>query len=260
MYNGGSMKIRVLSDLHLEVDSSFRYEYQGEDVVVLAGDISSSIVAYQEFVSDITVPVVAVPGNHESYGHEFDAHLLKLKAVGYSYNQIKVIDDVHFICGTGWTDFTMGGCISAERSAQHAEAGINDFKRIKKEVRLGLGSTQTYTRRWSTQDCILEHKKYLIFMEEALYVTREKKRVIVSHFLPLGNCIHEKYADSILNNYFASNLSGIASKYTGLWIHGHTHSSLDFMYKDTHIVCNPKGYGNENTEFNPNLIVEVDTK
>lgn len=251
------MKLRILSDLHLEGDQSFKYSHIGEDVVVLAGDISSRIPLYLEWIEDIKVPIICIPGNHEFYGHEFDKHLQELKEVGYLYNEIKVIDDVHFICGTGWSDFTLDGCISSDRAAYLAGQYINDFRLIKKKSRVGLGSTKEYYRLWQPKDCIIEHKRYLNFLEDALEATAGEKRVIVGHFLPLGNCIHEMYAGSQVNAYFASDLSAFASNYDGLWIHGHTHTNLDFMYHNTHIVCNPKGYGKENSEFNPDLIIEV---
>jgi hypothetical protein len=47
-----------------------------------------------------------------------------------------------------------------------------------------------------------------------------------------------------------------------LWIHGHTHSSVDTYVGGTRIVCNPRGYvyGNgqiENPNFDPTFTVEI---
>jgi Icc-related predicted phosphoesterase len=42
-----------------------------------------------------------------------------------------------------------------------------------------------------------------------------------------------------------------------LWIHGHTHTSFDYMIGDTRVVANPHGYPGENEEFNPSVIVEI---
>jgi len=42
-----------------------------------------------------------------------------------------------------------------------------------------------------------------------------------------------------------------------LWIHGHTHVSLDYMIKNTRVITNPKGYVNENPDFDPHYIIEV---
>jgi hypothetical protein len=44
-----------------------------------------------------------------------------------------------------------------------------------------------------------------------------------------------------------------------LWIHGHTHESMDYFIDKTRIVCNPFGYWqyDENRRFQENLIIEV---
>jgi hypothetical protein len=53
-----------------------------------------------------------------------------------------------------------------------------------------------------------------------------------------------------------------------VWIHGHTHVSLDYNWKIngneklmTRVVCNPRGYPwrglPENDKFDPNKIIEV---
>lgn len=69
------MKIRVLSDLHLENDEPELVPHAHADLIVLAGDIHNHAAgprwAAQTF--DDTVPVVYVPGNHEYYGGEFGA-------------------------------------------------------------------------------------------------------------------------------------------------------------------------------------------
>ena len=250
------MKIRILSDLHLEIGMTKQvYEELDEDVVVLAGDISSKIELYQEYTKDITVPIIAIPGNHEFYGHEFHSHLSKLREAGYLYNEIKLIDDVYFVCGTGWSDFKLYGGLSADRHAFTAGQYINDFRHIRKKANV-LG--QDHFRTWKPVDCAREHDAYTEFLDLAIDITRGKKTVVVSHFLPLGQCISSKYEGSEVNAYFASDLSYYMHEFSGIWVHGHTHDSLDFKYGNMRILCNPHGYGNENAkEFNQDLIIEV---
>ena len=242
------MKLRVISDLHLE-SAALSYTPGDEDVLVMAGDISSNIGMYKEFIEEINIPIVVIPGNHEFYGHEFNSHLSKLRDVGYLYNEVKVIDDVHFICGTGWTDFELEG--NSGRAKYNAATYINDFRRIRYNDGSG------HYRNWKTYDCRKYCMRYKNFMRKALLETEGKKRIVVSHFLPLKECISPQYADSEVNAYFASNMSEF-TKQVPLYIHGHTHDSLDFMHEGTRILCNPRGYGNENMKnFNPNLIIEV---
>ena len=48
-----------------------------------------------------------------------------------------------------------------------------------------------------------------------------------------------------------------------LWIHGHTHSSSDYLHHRTRVVANPRGYvnwkgDNENAEFKPDLVIKLE--
>jgi Icc-related predicted phosphoesterase len=63
----------------------------------------------------------------------------------------------------------------------------------------------------------------------------------------------------LLNPCFASDLSALLRPPVKLWIHGHTHESMDYDIEGTRVVCNPRGYLPEepNKRFNPRLVVEV---
>ncbi|MFP3434621.1 metallophosphoesterase family protein, partial [Paraburkholderia sp. SIMBA_061] len=69
------MKIRVLSDLHLESDQPEIIPHADADLVVLAGDIHNHAegLRWAAETFDGAVPVVYVPGNHEYYDGEFGA-------------------------------------------------------------------------------------------------------------------------------------------------------------------------------------------
>ena len=65
---------------------------------------------------------------------------------------------------------------------------------------------------------------------------------------------------------FASNLDAlIEERRPALWVHGHTHTSFDYEFAGgTRVICNPKGYGNENVlrwapekGFQHDLVVEI---
>ena len=73
------MKIRQLSDLHLET-GPFTWEDQGEDVVVLAGDIGVGVAGI-EWAKTITKPVVYVAGNHENWDGDISVSYTHLCAL-----------------------------------------------------------------------------------------------------------------------------------------------------------------------------------
>ena len=66
-------------------------------------------------------------------------------------------------------------------------------------------------------------------------------------------------AGKTLTLYFVNHRPEL-SEGVGLWIHGHTHASCDYIIPETgcRVVCNPHGYQRENGEyFDPALVVEV---
>jgi hypothetical protein len=62
-----------------------------------------------------------------------------------------------------------------------------------------------------------------------------------------------------INPCYASHLDHLLGPPVSVWIHGHTHDSLDYMQSGTRVVCNPRGYVpmEINPRFDPELVVEV---
>jgi predicted phosphodiesterase len=244
------MKIRLLSDLHLE-GYRFDYEYAGEDVVVLAGDIHSQ-GRHRYFLNTINpnVPIIMVAGNHEYYGSDFDdtnEYLQQLENTfpnfHYLQNESLHINGVDFFGGTMFTDMKLYNDVNSAK--MYASQGIADFTWISK------GS-----KRWSTNDHTAEHE---VFSNKLQSFLKEKhsKRVVVSHFVPSMVCADPQFDGSMLNPYFISEMDKYMG-WDGLWLFGHTHSSMDKMVGNTRLVCNPRGYGTENSHgFNDKLILEI---
>jgi Icc-related predicted phosphoesterase len=77
---------------------------------------------------------------------------------------------------------------------------------------------------------------------------------------PSGRSIGADYAGDRTNPCFASHLDDLVNaSRAALWVHGHIHSSSDYMIGGTRVICNPRGYlpHQPNRQFNPNLVVEV---
>lgn len=252
------LKVRPISDLHLE-GGMHKYEFIGEDVLIMAGDIASRPELYTQFVAQVppSVEIVAVAGNHCYYGHNMDAHKPVLKSLGYLHNEIKVVGDVHFICGTMWTDFRLDG-ISEEWFAKASAAqGITDFCDKKHGIRKNCDKDEYSTRQFTVHDAQEEFFDFEKFLQWALKETEGKKRVVVTHFMPHRQSLDPKYARSTINAYFCSDMERYMG-WPGVWCAGHTHSNCDFMVGETRVLINPKGYGKENKHgFNPDLIFEI---
>lgn len=249
------MKIKLLSDLHIE-GCVYYYEYSGEDVVVLAGDIHTQ--GRHSFILDqipSNVKVLMVAGNHEYYGNTFEHvndYLYELQAqytnFYWLHNESIHLDGVDFFGGTMFTDWELYNDSWTVR--QRAKEGIADFSWISK-----IGK-DNINRVWNVEDHLQEH---LSFKENLIQWLDKpvEKRVVISHFVPHPEGSHPKYKGSVLNPYFLCDMTKYMG-WKGLWLYGHTHTSRDFTHGETRLVCNPRGYGKENkNEFKNNLILEI---
>lgn len=260
------MKIRLLSDLHLE-GNRYYYEYAGEDVVVLAGDIHTQ--GRHEFILDqipSNVKVLFVAGNHEYYGAVWEIannYFYELQAkypnFWFLQNENVVIDDVEFYGGTMFTDFNLYG--HAQRSAAFARNGIADFSWITKMNEIPEDFDMSYyhalERRWTTDDHVEEFNRFSHNLKEWIAEPRERKRVVISHFVPHADCSDPKFKNSPLNPYFIADMKQYFAS-IDVWLFGHTHSSCDTVMDGCRLVCNPHGYGTENMAgFRRDLIVEI---
>lgn len=66
------MKLRILSDIHLEHNTPDAVPGCDADVVILAGDIANGRDGIDWAARTFDVPVLYVPGNHEYYESAFD--------------------------------------------------------------------------------------------------------------------------------------------------------------------------------------------
>jgi len=244
------MRLRLLSDLHME-GYEYHYDYAGEDLVVLAGDIHTQN-RHRNLLDQIpsNVKVIMVAGNHEYYGAEF--HTMNLFLAGlenryhnftYLQNESIRIDGVDFFGGTMFTDLELYN--DPVQAARNVVNGIADFSWIKKS-----------DRRWTPQDHVAEHYKFCEYLEDWLE-QEHTKRVVISHFVPHPIASDPKFEGSPANPYFISDMTRFMG-WDGLWLFGHTHHAVDAYVGKTHLLCNPKGYGQENKlGFANDLIVEI---
>ena len=129
------MRIRVLSDLHMEF-APFYAPPADADVVVLAGDVAPGLRGLEWARSAFGgAPVVYVAGNHEFYCHATPklADDLAREAEGSPVHVLEnaevVTGGVRFLGCTLWTDFDLFG--ERIRSAAAAHAAMNDFRLIR---------------------------------------------------------------------------------------------------------------------------------
>lgn len=251
------MKIRVLSDLHLEFFDWTPPAVEA-DVVVLAGDIHTGVHgvewARRQFPN---TPVIYVPGNHEFYGGRMQDVLTALRTDARRFDVYLldgdevVLGGVRFLGATLWTDFALYGTTQSElgRAMADAKYGMNDFR----VIRYG---DQGLFRPEHARDIHLGQVKWLA---ERLAEPSDRPTIVVTHYLPHRQSIHPKYDGDSLNPCFASDLAHLVRPPVTVWIHGHTHESIDYVVNGTRVVCNPRGYlpAEPNLSFDPTAVVET---
>jgi 3',5'-cyclic AMP phosphodiesterase CpdA len=277
------VKIRVLSDLHLENDQPELIPHADADLVVLAGDIHNHAegLRWAAETFDGAVPVVYVPGNHEYYDGEFGALEAAMKDAAAS------IDNVHFlnnaalvdpqgqwrVLGTTlWTDFDLFGTEEATRAAAlaGAERAMLDYRGLI-QVTWTAGNDEARSadlpdntpRNLTPADTIALHQHAIAWLEAELKKPFDGKTIVVTHHAPHRRSLAERYATDPVSAGFVNDLPALVREPVALWVHGHTHTPFDYVENTTRVVCNPRGYLDrrtrrlENEAFAWDKVVEI---
>jgi hypothetical protein len=170
---------------------------------------------------------------------------------------------------TLWADFTLFGDSAAMVAAARAEAQrvMTDF-RGPIQVRHPTAPDQL-TRAFSTADCAALHRRARAWLATQLVLPFAGQTIVVTHHAPHPLSLAPRYADDLSSAGFITDLSALlqipaaASQAPPvLWVHGHTHTSLDYQVNATRVICNPRGYLRhgrppENPDFAWDRVVEI---
>ena len=162
-----------------------------------------------------------------------------------------VLDGVRFLGATLWTDFAFYGAgPRLLKSMSDASRSVSDFRMIR------LGKTELL-RPEHVREMHLAQVKWL---EEQALEEFDGPTIVITHYLPHRRSIHPRYEGDPLNPAFVSDLASLVKLPVTLWIHGHTHESLDYTVNGTRVVCNPRGYlpMETNPAFNTRFVVGVE--
>lgn len=275
------MKIKLVSDLHLEFSDIDIQNDQEYDVLILGGDIciAQDIHEYSEDgIKESSISsrsdrfrnffmrcssqfphVIYIMGNHEFYNGKFHAGIDYMREECAKYpnvymleNDTKIIDDIVFVGGTLWTDMNKRDPLTMRA----IEGMMNDFRIIRNDKK-------DYSRLHAL-DVVIRHEKTLGYIEHIVQEYKDKKCVVVGHHSPSFQSVSKMYKDQkLMNGGFHSELSEFILDHPQikLWTHGHTHQPFDYMIGETRIVCNPRGYEShsysEDTGWNPNILLEI---
>lgn len=246
------MKIRLLSDLHLEFSGNkFKHiwtpcEEDKHVTLLLAGDIGVGLGArrFVEALCNSFKHVLFICGNHEFY-HNDHAEIIKrwcdfgmgVPNFHFLNNDCRIIDGVRFLGGTMWTSLNNGDIITCGA----VQSVLEDYNCIKRAGFL-----------FSPNDVMDEHNQFIDFLLKEFDKPFDGPTVVMTHHSP-GNIQRSRRSHSLTDYaYYAEleNMIGTHNK-ARLWVHGHLHDSTDYMINETRVVCNPYGYNGNGV--NPNF-------
>ena len=282
------MKIKVVSDLHLEFSDVNIDNNEQCDLLILSGDIciaedlhmhphiglkdeplldlqnlgSRQIGAlrYRQFfkrVSNSFPAVIYIMGNHEFYHGKWVKSIEYLREEFKQYPNIHflemdnvVINDITFIGGTLWTDMN-----KIDPLTLHSTRDLmNDFRVIRNDE---LGYTPLRPAH-----TVSRHRRMLEYIKTVVAGRDTEKFVVVGHHAPTRLSIHEHYRDQyLMNGAYASDLSEFMLDHPQikLWTHGHTHHVFDYLVGTTRVICNPRGYAGfePDSGWDPTMFIEL---
>jgi Icc-related predicted phosphoesterase len=279
------MKIAVTSDVHLEFGDLDLHNEENADVLILGGDIfvaddcknfglvDEQIMAatpgmmargerYRDFLkrcSERFKFVILIMGNHEHYHGDYAETASVIQTLVSEFSNIhflnkewRIINGVLFFGGTLWTDMNNE---DPETMSQIAYM-MNDYRGVKNSNRttqyrvpsLDNPNGFTYKERtanFTPEDSVVDHKEFLIKLDEVLALHPDLPTVVCGHHAPSKASTHPRYKTEVLmNGAYSTNLDNfiLDRRQIKLWTHGHTHEDFDYMIGTTRIVCNPRGY------------------
>ncbi|MCJ0878009.1 metallophosphoesterase [Pseudomonas sp. JI-2] len=245
------MRIYPLSDLHIEF-APFTPKVSDADVVILAGDIDLGTKGIEWARQEFNCQVLYVPGNHEYYRGHLTKTLQAMRDAGDERIHILdrdevMISGVRFVGATMWTDFAATG--NSRLAALSAQQELSDFREIR---------TENY-RRIQPTDLIEQAKKTHDWLRGKLSEPHNGPTVVITHHAPTLRSLEENpHAGTVLDAAFANDWEHlIGGDRVALWIHGHTHTSVDFELNGTRIISNQRGYPQEETGFQPFLVIDL---
>jgi Icc-related predicted phosphoesterase len=253
------MKLWVLSDLHLEyADLHEPLDIADADVCICAGDLmrypANGVHWLGEHIAP-SMPVIFVAGNHEFYKggvkeclEDGRAAAARFPNVHFLENDSVVIDGVRFVGATLWTDFRIEG--SPELAMMVAGDRMIDYRKISLQ--------RSPWKRFTPETSYRMHQDSKNYIGETLAQPFDGETVVATHHLPSKASVPDRFRGDLLNAAYASDLTEIIEEgKPDLWVHGHTHDSCDYQIGDTRVLCNPRGYDDENRKFDRHLVVEI---
>lgn len=257
------MKIQYISDIHFELldkqnsfDSFFKDFKKMADILVLAGDVGypyeKHYINSLKIFSEMFEYVILIHGNHEYY----NSHGNKQKTSEDIVQQTKMLlynnnlTNIYFL-DNSYVDI-----------GEYRFVGSVLWSNVDKESKYVFDKySRKYVCNINHEKNQSLHKQCCEYIQNICNETKDKKIIMITHYLPSYSFINPKYLEdetfAPLNVLYASDCDYLIKDPIVLWIYGHTHSSSVKTFNGVVCCANPYGYPDENCEIDTNVIFEL---
>ena len=271
------MKIRVLSDLHVDINWRYPLELDDKDTfTIVAGDTANNVDQSIAWTQKNVKQGLVIAGNHLVYENDkqpvsslkqrfanafpLDSPVTFLDCMVGTVS--KEVNNILFVGTTLYTDYRL----LPDMPEHYARAYSSDPRYGMNDFYLGYTNDEGQIRHIKTADYqrwFMESKKEIM---KAVVKNPDKEIVLVTHHGPSPQCCQATQdfygyhgMPKRLQPSYASNLEPFIEAHPNikLWICGHAHYRRNFRIGSCLVMMNPRGYGSESCEFNPNTFVDT---
>jgi predicted MPP superfamily phosphohydrolase len=258
------IKLQIVSDIHIEFIKSPSKKWR--DIITpnapylcILGDLcpldeKNRIRKFLKCVCPHFKRVFYVFGNHEFFSENRRKIVTGLSDnfkswVSEHVPNLTILDencvelDGFIIVGaTLWT-------FIPRKYARKAVDSRNDFRSI-----------MVKNNRWLTvKDMNRMHKKSVNYIKKCILAARDAMLpvIVLTHHAPLHNGTSDSEYE--IDNTASTDLSSLFYPNVKLWAYGHTHYQCDFLFNETRVYSNPRGYDEDpcRNVYNPEKVIEV---
>lgn len=262
------MKIRIMSDLHIDVNSKYPLQLPQKDrgiFTILAGDTAGEVADGVFWIRDNCPYGVCVAGNHLVYNHygktiqnlkeDLKQEFPQSSTMTFLENDYKQITDNIIVIGaTLYTDYHLDGIPT--------HIGMRVCKRYMNDFRWGLYQDKDEIVGLKPEHYLDMFKESLAYIEKICNENPDKQIIVVTHHAPSNQAITSSYRGSDSNCGYASNLGGFITQHPNIkaWIYGHCHTTTQFKIGNCICINNSRGYVQYKEDMNWNPCFYLDTE
>lgn len=251
--DNNTFKLQYISDIHIDTHKDVPKINPLSKYLAICGDVGQPYAnRYKDFIheqSNKFEKVFFVPGNHDfDLGPMYHKNRVE-KWEPFIKNICQGFGNVFYLnCDTNQldNDILIAGTILWSRPIPNVDSVYSENDpRISKYF-----------------NHIIEHSKHVDWISKTIEENKNKKIIMLTHFVPTFKLIEKKYKGKgpYSTSWFATDLEHLIKDPIKAWICGHTHSVMSCKVNGIQCAVNAYGYGQENKyndNKNINKIIEI---